>query len=116
MTFAEKMQDMINKGLAASKDLAGKVGAKAKDLGAKGMLKLEILQLRSRVEKLTAKLGIEVYTSFVEKNEASVSKDSPAIAKILAEIEDQRAAIERKEHEFHAIGGKEDELVPTKPE
>jgi hypothetical protein len=116
VTFAERLQDMINKGLAASKDLASKAGAKAKELGQKGVLKVEILQLRSRVEKLTAKLGAEVYAAFVDKNQASVSKDSPAVAKILAEIEEQRTAIERKEDEYKKIGGKEDDLVPTKPE
>ncbi len=116
MTFAEKMQDMINKGLAASKELAGKAGAKAKELGAKGILRIEILQLNSRIEKLTAKLGVEVYAAFVEKGQTNVSKDSPAVAKILAEIEEQRAAVERKENEYRQIGGKDDDLVPTKPE
>ncbi len=116
MTFAEKMKDVINKGLAASKDLAGKAGEKAKELGTKGMLKLEILQLRSRVEKLTAKLGIEVYAAFTEKKEAFVNKDSPAIAKILADIEELRAAIEKKEREFSSVGGKESDLVPTDPQ
>ena len=111
------MQDMVNKGLAASKDLATKAGAKAKELGSKGILRLEILQLKSRVEKLTAKLGIEVYSAFVDKNQPSVSKDSPEVAKILADIEDQRRTIERKEDEYRKIGGKDDELVPTnKPE
>jgi hypothetical protein len=113
MTFAERMKDVINKGLAASKDLAGRAGEKARELGTKGMLRLEILQLRSRMEKLTAKLGIEVYAAFAERKDSSVSRDSPEIAGILEQIEELRAAVERKENEFRAVGGKESDLVPT---
>ena len=104
MTFAEKMKDMIDKGVDASRDLAKKAGEKAKELGAKGVLKLEIAQLESQAGKLVAKLGAEVYTSLVERKAASVNRDDPAVAGALKEIEGLRAAIEKKEKEFAAIG------------
>jgi hypothetical protein len=108
MTFAEKMQGIINKGVAATKDLASKAGEKAKDLGAMGMVKLEIMQLESHAEKVIAKLGNEVYRNLVEKNGASVSRDTPLISDMLTEIEGLRTRIELKEKEYHSIGGKED--------
>jgi hypothetical protein len=108
MTFAEKMQGIINKGVAATKDLASKAGEKAKDLGAMGMVKLDIMQLESHAEKVIAKLGNEVYRVLVEKNDASVSKDTPLISNMLKEIEGLRTRIEAKEKEYHSIGGKED--------
>jgi len=52
MTFAEKMKDMVDKGLVASRDLAKKASEKAKELGTKGVIKLEIVQLESQAEKL----------------------------------------------------------------
>ena len=104
MTFAEKMKDMIDKGVVASRDLAKKASEKAKELGAKGVLKLEIAQLESQAEKLVAKLGAEVYTSLVERGDANVSRDNPAVAGALKEIEGLRAAIENKEKEFAEIG------------
>jgi two-component SAPR family response regulator len=107
MTFAEKMQDIINKGVAATKDLASKAGEKAKDLGAKGMVKVEIMQLESHAEKVIARLGNEVYRALVEKNGTSVSRDTPLISDMLKEIEDLRAKIEVKEKEYHSIGGKD---------
>jgi hypothetical protein len=103
MTFAERMKDMIDKGVVASRDLAKKAGEKAKELGAKGVLKLEIAQLESQAEKLVGKLGAEVYTSLVERGSAAVSRDDPAVAGVLKEIEGLRAAIERKEKEYAAI-------------
>jgi len=108
MTFAEKMQGIINKGVAATRDLASKAGEKAKDLGAMGMVKVEIVQLESHAEKIIARLGNEVYRALVEKKGSSVSKDSPLISDMLKEIEGLRARIEAKEKEYHAIGGKED--------
>jgi two-component SAPR family response regulator len=108
MTFAEKMQGIINKGVAATKDLASKAGEKAKDLGAMGMVKLEIMQLESHAEKVIARLGNEVYRTLVEKNGASVSKDTPLISDMLKEIEGLRTRIEGKEKEYHSIGGRED--------
>src|SRR5208337_2270691 len=104
MTFAEKMQGIINKGVAATRDLASKAGEKAKDLGAMGMVKVEIMQLESHAEKIIARLGNEVYRALVEKKGSSVSKDSPLISDMLKEIEGLRARIEAKEKEYHAIG------------
>jgi enoyl-[acyl-carrier-protein] reductase (NADH) len=104
MTFAEKMKDIVDKGVAASRDLAKKAGEKAKELGAKGVLKLEIAQLESHAEKLVAKLGAEVYASMVDRNVQSVSRDTAAISSILKEIEGLRTSIEQKEKEFAALG------------
>jgi two-component SAPR family response regulator len=94
--------------VAATKDLASKAGEKAKDLGAMGMVKLEIMQLESHAEKVIARLGNEVYRALVEKNGNSVSRDTPLISDMLKEIEGLRARIELKEKEYHSIGGKED--------
>jgi len=47
MKFSERMQDIINKGVATSKDLLSKAGAKAKELGSMGVLRIEILQLQA---------------------------------------------------------------------
>jgi hypothetical protein len=106
MSFSERMRDMIDKGLVASRDLAKKAGEKAKELGEKGVLKLDIAQLESRAEKLIAKLGAEVYASMVDRNVQTVSRDTEAISSILKQIEELRGTIEVKEKEYAAIGVK----------
>jgi secreted PhoX family phosphatase len=116
MKFSERMQEIINKGVATSKDLLGKAGEKAKELGAMGVLRIEILQLQSHAEKLIAKLGNEVYMALVDKNQASVGKDAEPFKAILKEIEDLRDKIEKKEKEFRAVGGKEEALKPVDKE
>ena len=112
MTFSEKMQGIINKGAAVSRDLAFKARDKSRELGAKGVLKVEIFQLETHAEKLIAKLGNEVYASLMDRNQATVGKDSPAIKGILDEIEALRTQIEQKEKDYRSIGGKDDDLVP----
>ena len=104
MSFSERMKEMIDKGLVASRDFAKKAGEKARELGEKGMIKIEIAQLESHAEKLVAKLGAEVYASMVDRNAQTVSRDTAAISSILKEIEGLRASIEKKEKEYAAIG------------
>jgi len=105
MTFAERMKDLIDKGAATSKDFARKAGEKARELGAKGTLKVEILQLQAQAQKLIAKLGSEVYATLVEENQATVGRDNPKVSGLLKEIEGVRASIEAKEKEYAAVGG-----------
>ena len=105
MSFSERMKEMIDRGLVASRDFARKAGDKAKELGEKGLLKIDIAQLESHAEKLIAKLGAEVYASMVDRNVETVSRDTVAINSILKEIEGLRASIEKKEKEYAAIGG-----------
>ena len=106
MTFAEKMKGIIDKGGIVSADLARKARAKAKDLGAMGVLKLEIMQIQSEAGKLIAKLGAEVYATLVEEDQATVSRETPSIHAMLKKIEALRARNELKEKEYHSISRK----------
>ncbi|HOX92907.1 MAG TPA: hypothetical protein PLC54_08275, partial [Spirochaetales bacterium] len=83
---------------------------KAKEWGEMGVLKMEIVQLRSQAQKLTSKLGAIVYETLVEKGEATVSKDSALIRDTLLQIETLEKQIDDKEAQFKTKGGKEDDL------
>lgn len=100
MTFSERMKELLDQGVAASKDFAVKAGAKAQDLGERGVLMLEVRQLESQAQKLIGRLGTEVYQAFTEREETSVSSDSAAIKAILSEIAAARESIEKKEAEL----------------
>ncbi len=100
MTFSEKLRDIVDKSLSASKDFAIKAGAKAQDLGEKGVLKLEIAQLEGQSHKLISKLGLEVYDAFVARDQKSITKDSPVVRELLDEIAGVKAAIEKRENEI----------------
>jgi pyruvate/2-oxoacid:ferredoxin oxidoreductase alpha subunit len=106
MTFAGKMQAIIDKGVRGSGELARKARGKAKDLGAMGVLKVEIVQLQSEAGKIIAKLGNEVYRTLVEKDQAAVSRETPSIRTFLKKIEELRGRIDLKEKEYHVISAR----------
>jgi hypothetical protein len=100
MTFGERMMELLDQGIAATKDFALKAGAKAQDLGERGVLMIDIKQLEMKAQKLLARLGNETYMAFAERNQESVSRDAPEIAAIIAELARLRDAIDQKETEL----------------
>ena len=100
MTFGERMRELVDQGVAASKDFAVKAGAKAQDLGERGLLMLEIKQLETQAQKLIGRLGAEAYQTFTERGENTLSAESAAVKSILAEIAGARESIEKKESEL----------------
>jgi len=111
MTFSERMKTFVEQGIKTSKELAKQAGDKAQEWGEKGVLKLEIIQLRSQAEKLTARLGAEVYEVLVEKNQKTVGKDSPAVRETIERIVELQKLIDTKEEAFRKAGGKEEDLT-----
>ena len=97
MGFRERMHDTINQGLKSSRELFDKAKEKAKDLGEKGVTKLEISQLENQAEKLLARLGTSVYQVMVEEGQSTISHGTPQIKDILADISEIRSSIENKE-------------------
>ena len=102
MTFSERMKELLDQGVVASKDFALKAGAKAQDLGERGVLILEIKQLEGQAQKQLSRLGNEVYSAFAERDQDSVNRTEPGIERILTEIAKIREAIDQKEAELRS--------------
>ena len=100
MTFSERMKDMLDQGMTASKEFALKAGAKAQDMGERGILMLEIKQLENHAQKLLTRLGNEVYSAFAERNQDSLNNDAAEVAGIIADITKVRDSIDQKEKEL----------------
>jgi len=100
MTFGERMTELFDQGIAATKDFAVKAGAKAQDLGERGVLMLDIKQMEMKAQKQLARLGNEVYTAFAEHGRDSVRRDEPEIAAIMEKLASLRDMIDRKEAEL----------------
>jgi len=115
MTFSEKMRDMMNRGMAASRDAISKAGAQAQVWGEMGVLKIEIIQYRNLAEKLTTQLGAEVYAALAERGEPSLSIDSPKVRDLIARIRDNERAIAEREERFRKLGGKDSDLEAEEP-
>ncbi|HTX71335.1 MAG TPA: hypothetical protein VMC79_00780 [Rectinemataceae bacterium] len=115
MTFSEKMNDLMNKGLAASREALAKAGAQAQTWGEMGVLKVEILQLRSQAEKVSAQLGAAVYTAFVERSIGEISAEAPEYKGYLKRLSELNASIAEKESRYRRLGGKDSDLEKDGP-
>ena len=98
----EKAQDWGTKGLEASKEFASKAGAKLQELGEKGALMLEIKQLEGKTKKLISLLGAEIYSLYDQ--EKPFSAEDPLIENILSQITSLKEILENKETELKNIG------------
>ncbi|HAP43552.1 MAG: hypothetical protein A2087_10170 [Spirochaetes bacterium GWD1_61_31] len=110
MAFVDQMKAWIDKGLAVSKEALANLGDKAHQLGEKGVLKMEISQLRSQIVKQSARLGMEVYDILVEKGHKTVSRETTGISEILDKIKELDKHKDEKEAAYGKIGGKEEDL------
>ena len=102
MTFSERMKELFDQGVAATKDFAVKAGAKAQDLGERGVLMFEIKQLEGKAQKLLGKLGSEVYRAFAERDQKKVEQDADEIQPLIKEISAVRDLIELKENDLRS--------------
>jgi hypothetical protein len=100
MTFSERMKELLDQGVAASKEFALKAGAKAQELGEQGILMVEIKRLDGQAEKLVSRLGNETYKAFAERNQDSLNKNELEVASLLNDLGKIRESIEQKETEL----------------
>ena len=110
MAFSDQLRNMVNRGMAASREIATKAASQAQTWGEMGVLKVEVVQLRNQAEKLTAQLGAEAYAAFAERKEPSLSAEDTAVRDLIGRIADLGKLIEEKEAAFHRLGGKESDL------
>ena len=100
MTFSERMKEKLEQGWAVSKDIAVKAGAKAQDLGERGILMLEIKQLEGQAQKLLTRMGNEAYIAFTERDQSSIERSAVEFRTILEQLAVLKDAIEKKETEL----------------
>jgi len=100
MTFSERMKEMLEQGWAASKDFAVKAGAKAQDLGERGVLMWDIKQLENQAQKCLARLGNETYIAFTEREQSAIDRDAVEFRSILDELAIIKDQIEKKEFDL----------------
>jgi hypothetical protein len=97
MAFNETLKELLEQGLAASKEFAIKAGEKAQDLGERGILMLEIKQLENQAQKLLARMGTEAYLAFTERKQNTIDCEQVEFRTIITELGLIKEEIEKKE-------------------
>jgi hypothetical protein len=104
MGFWDRMEELVNQGLESSRDILGRAKDKARDLGEKGLLKYEILQLERQAQGKLTQLGVQVYEKLALRGQTTVSRD--AVHVLLTEIQDLKEQVEAKERALKEVGNK----------
>ena len=107
MEFWDRMKNAMEKGLEGSRDLLGKAKDRAQDLGERGVLRLEIMQLENQAEKQIAKLGARAYEALVTEQRMQIDKETEGISELIAEIDRIRETIREKEAALEIASRKE---------
>ena len=86
LDFLKRIEEVLEQGYEVSREVFGRARDGARELGEKGALKLEIMQLERQSTRLLAQLGAEVYYAFTKKNQITVSKKTRGMKNIVADI------------------------------
>jgi hypothetical protein len=97
MGFFERSKKLISEGMMSTKEVLEKAKEKSKELGGKGVIKFEIMQLEKQAEKRFAKIGRHVYEVLVKEGQQSISKGTTEIKRLLQEVEELESTIDEKE-------------------
>ncbi len=100
MSFWKSMEEIVNQGLSVSREVWGKAKEKAMDLGDKGILKYEIMQLEKEASNKFFELGTKVYEILVKENKNTVSKSTAGVKELILEIKKLEETVNRKENEL----------------
>jgi len=100
MTFKERMDKFIEKGVQTSTDVFEKAKKKTKKLKEKASLKMDIRHHEREAGKKLASLGSAVYDLLITKGQASISKGTADIKSILTDIQDIEKKLEEAEEEL----------------
>ncbi len=103
MSFWDRMKEIVDKGIETAKDGLGKAAEKAKELGDKGVLRFEIMQLEKQGERKLIQLGTMVFDLLVKQEKSSVSKSTQGIKEIIEELVQVEKKIDEKEDALKKI-------------
>jgi len=96
MDFMGKMQQNLSKGIATSRELYGKAKEKAKEVGERGLIHLEISQLQQQLEAHLGQLGLRAYELFLKDEAAKLGLASPGVQELVSEITRIKGEIEER--------------------
>ena len=92
----------VNQGLRGSRDALDRARSKARELGERGALRLDLLQLERQRGRLLQELGALVHDRLGAQGQAAVSRGADGVKDLLLQIDDvtercaeKRAALEQ---------------------
>lgn len=101
MSFLDKVKGAVDKGVEVSKDAFTKAGSAVQDFGDKSVLRIEIKQLESKIEKSMISLGNKAFESLSADPSVAISLENAEISEIVTQIKSYQKDIEQREAELN---------------
>ena len=111
MSFLKRIEDVLEQGFEVSRKMLERAREGARDLGEKGALKLEIMQLERQSTRLLAQLGAEVYYTFTKRNQVTVSKNTKGMKYLVTDIERIEKSISEKKLILDKLNSTKEESI-----
>ncbi len=104
----------VNQGLRGSRDALDRARSKARELGERGALRLDLLQLERQRSRLLEELGALIHDRLGVQGQATVSHGTPGVKDLMTQIDDltERCVAKREALELLAAQGTAGESVP----
>ena len=87
-TLWRGVERAVNQGLKGSRDALDRARSKARELGERGALRLDLLQLERQHARLLEELGALIHDRLEVHGQATVSKGTPGVKDLLVQIVD----------------------------
>ncbi len=101
MAFLEKMKEYFDKGIEVSKDAISKASDAVQDFGDKSVVKIEIKQLESKLNKEYLSLGTQVYNLYLQNKDEPLKYDNAFVSGVIAEITRLTEEIEARKNSLN---------------
>ena len=97
----------VNQGLKGSRDALDRARSKARELGERGALRLDLLQLQRQRARLLEELGGLIHDRLGVQGQATVSRGTAGVKDLMAQIDDlaDRCAAKREALDQLAVQG-----------
>jgi hypothetical protein len=97
MALDPKVKAYVDKGVEVSRDALTKAGSAVKDLSDKGVVRLELVQLKNQLKKAYENLGLLVFDALSVQKQQTLTADDALTAGYLTEIGRLCKEIEKRE-------------------
>ena len=97
----------VNQGLKGSRDALDRARSKARELGERGALRLDLLQLERQRARWLEQLGALIHDRLGVQGQATISRGTPGVKDLMAQIDDlaDRCAAKREALDQLAVQG-----------
>jgi hypothetical protein len=112
MKLVDKAKEYLDTGVRVSKDVLVKAGGAVQEMSDKGVLRVEIAQLKSKRKRAHEKLGEAVFEAFIVQETKTLTSKKPEISGVLSEISGLNDTIAAKTKALNEAAARPDSPKP----